>query len=294
MKKYFFIIGIAVLLCSAVLFYACDDLNLNPATLSSFSLRITVRDTSGNRMSGLRVSASGFLSLERFYLNKIQTTSNPLGQAKNALAISTIQVALPARLQVRLSAFDIRNQEVSVLSNNTVWNPGLYSFSWQPPDGAFPGPYKILMTATNDSIQFRDSVYAVYNAFDPEQCVVGWTSNFGTIDLRDPLLFPGLVNLPPFVYTTLSPDSLGTFTYADSVLVFLTDTVLWRYQSYFLHIGMHANEFNLTWDPRRIIIGSVRQQTPIMPEHNAVPIKEIKAPLPSTCKLYQNYPNPFN
>jgi hypothetical protein len=288
------LLGIFLFLCTGIFFLSCKDSEPTAVEDSSFHFKITVKDVAGNPVNGLRVSAWGILSNENQLLNNMMRIPSQLNKANKILSQSFVNFSLAANTNVFLSAFNIKDQEIDTLINGAL-STGAYSCILDLPLGSPAGVYKIRLTASNDTIHFQDSIYAVCHNTIPEYNVFGWTGQTGTYEFSDASLFKKLLELPPFIYTTNSPTSLGTFTYTDSVAVVLTDTATQKQQLYVLKIKQVNNVYNLTWNPPDIIFGSVKQDIPIIARRNSVNVVSgSQSPFPPIFKLYQNYPNPFN
>jgi hypothetical protein len=285
--------GIFLFLCIGIFFFSCKESEPVQTEDSSFHFKITVKDVAGNPMNGLRVSAWGILSIEDQLLNKQMRVSGQLNKENNILSQSSVHFSLAANTNVFMSVFNIRDQEIDTLIKGAL-STGAYSYTLDLPLGSPAGVYKIRLTASNDTIHFQDSIYAVYHNTIPEYNVFGWTGQTGIFDFTDASLFKKILELPPFIYTTNDPTSLGTFTYTDSITVVLTDTATQKQQLYVLKLKQLNNIYNLTWNPPNIIYGAGKQDLPIIARRNSVSaVSGIQSPLPPIFKLYQNYPNPF-
>jgi hypothetical protein len=279
-----------LLLFIGLFFFSCKDKGTGPIPPDdkSFSVKITVKDTAGNPVSGLRVSAWEVLSIE----NQVGKASipEPLSKSSKILSTTSIHFSLAARADVKLSVFNLKDQEISTLTAGILVQ-GSHMVTWSLPSTFPSGAYKCLLTANNDTIHFRDSIYAVYHSPDAEQNVLGWTTSDGSFEVNDPLLFPAIFDIPPFVHTNSSgPDSLGTFYYTNSVSITLTDTAAHTQQRFIVTTGSQVNTYNLVWNPTTSPTHSIARSSIIL--HDTVVVVPI--PITTSWKLYQNYPNPFN
>jgi hypothetical protein len=286
------LLGMFVFLCTGIFFFSCKDSEPVQTEDSSFHFKITVKDVAGNPVNGLRVSAWGILSIENQLLNKQMRVPGQLNKESKILTQSFVTFSLAANANVLLSVFNIRDQEIDTL-NVGAFTRGAYNCILNLPLGSPAGVYKIRLVASNDTIHFQDSIYAVYHNPNPDFNIFGWTGQTGVFDFTDVSLFKKILELPPFIYTTDSPTSLGTFTYTDSIAVVLTDTTSQKQQIYVLKIKQLNNVYNLTWNPPNIIYGSVKQGLPMVIRCTSVADSVVQSPLPTVFKLYQNYPNPF-
>ncbi len=287
---------VPILLVTIVFFLSCKDDGTGPIIGdTNFSFKIIVKDTAGNPVNGLRVSAWGILSIENeLGFNKTRVPSQ-FNKTDNILAQSTLHFSLAANAYVLLSVFNLRNQETDNLVEQVLY-AGQYSVSWALPFGSPTGVYKIRLNASNDSIHFQDSIYAVYHNHDPEQNVVGWTTNDGVLEVADTLIFPKILDLPQFIYTNQAgPDSLGTFYYTDSVAVVLSDTEAQKQQKYYVTVGKQKNTYNLIWNPPNNVSASIKQDFYSVTRRQSILADTVIIILPPLkWKLMQNYPNPFN
>jgi hypothetical protein len=287
---------LTTLLLGLVLFFlSCKNNSTGPDADTGVDFKITVKDIAGNPINGLRVSAWLLPSIGNS-LSKI-STSNQLNKTNNTLAISSINFSIAANAYVLLTSFNLRNQKIDTLIESALQS-GQHKVSWYIPYGIPSGAFIIRLIASNDTIHFQDSIYAVYNTADPEQNVIGWTTQTGIFESTDAFLFHINLDLAPFVYTNQSgPDSLGTFKYTDTVAIVLTDSNSHKQQEYHIAIGKQPNNYDLIWSPSNTSAAFIKQvfypetkRQSIVADDTAI----IRLQIPLKWKLYQNYPNPFN
>jgi hypothetical protein len=284
---------IALILGTGLLFISCTDNSTEPSYDTNYSIKVIVKDQAGVPINGLRVSAWDVLSID-LLLNKADGT-NQLNRTDNISAASSLNFIIAANSHVLLTAFNFRNQEIDTLVDELL-GAGRYQRIWVPPSGSPSSVYKIRLTAANDSINFQDSIYAVYHTQDPEQNVVGWTTHSGVFELSDASLFLNKLDLPEFnrTYST-GPEIIGTFNYTNSVAVILTDTSTHQQQRYFVTIGRQRNTFNLTWNPPNNLLAANRQYVGLAAKTQSIASDTVIVVVPPLFwKLEQNYPNPFN
>jgi hypothetical protein len=284
---------IALILGTGLFFLSCTNNSTEPSYDTNYSFKVIVKDQAGVPMNGLRVSAWDVLSID-LLLNKADG-ANQTNKTGNISAASSLNFLIAANSHVLLTAFDFRNQEVDTLIDELL-RAGRYQRIWVPPSGSPSSVYKIRLTATNDSIHFQDSIYAVYHTQDPEQNIIGWTTHSGVFELANASLFLNKLELPEFNRTnSTGPEIIGTFNYTNSVVVVLTDTSTYQQQRYYVTIGRQRNTFNLTWNPPNNLPAANKQyvRPAAKPQSIASDTIIVVAP-PSIWKLEQNYPNPFN
>jgi hypothetical protein len=289
-----------ILLFSGLLLSSCKDKITDPALIdnSDFRFTINIKDTKGNPVKGLRVSAWGVLSIEN-QLYKPGTLDQIKKQAK-IQAQTSFTFSFVRDAYVKFSVFNLLDQEVAHLIDESK-PAGLHQISWDastPSSVVSSGAYKcriIAKSITSDSVFYQDSVYAVLHQPDPQISVLGWTSQSGMFETANVVLFSYVLNPPTFLRTnSASPDIIGTFNYTDSVSVCLTDTITHEQEMYYLTIGKQKNTFNLTWNPAPVappipIFSITEKSSKLSDTVTVIPVTTLTA-----WKLYQNYPNPFN
>ena len=234
MMKRKIILGALFPLVAGLMIYSCKDKgsNVTQDKDKEFHVKISVKDPAGNPVSGLRVSATGILTIE----NQLTYKSLPLSLKPNRSgqiqALTSVRFSTAANAFVMLTLLDLRGQRIDTL----VYSPksaGLYSINLGIPYGSLSGVYLCRLSAVNDSVHFQDSIYIVYHNPDPNQNVVGWTNQSGVFQESDINLFPHNLDLPMFAQTNSSgPEIVGTFEYTDSVSIVLTDTTNKKQQNY--------------------------------------------------------------
>jgi hypothetical protein len=300
MKKKKIILGAFFLLFTGLFCFSCKDKGTNPIPVedTSFRFKVIVKNTAGNPVNGLRVSAWNILSVNG---SLYKTSTQKLSKKSNISSSVTLGFSAPVAAKITFSIFNLKDQEIATLINGQR-ESGQYTVQWNIPwtvPPAIPsGVYKCKLVATktsSDTVIFRDSIYAVLHNYDPDINIIGWTSQGGLFETTDALLFPRVLDLPPLVHTNMDPDSLGTFSYTDSVAIVLTDTVAHTQQRINVAIGKQVNAYNLTWNPQNSQLARVKQEsTPLTKLQSIASDTLIIEVPPLAWKLYQNYPNPFN
>ena len=278
-----------ILFAFIILFSSCKDDSISVQRDNGFSVKISVKDTGGNPVAGLRISAWNHLSIppsnltlsKKFYKNPLKSTC-------------TIEFAIPIVSEAELSVFEVDGKLIETLWHQQ-FEAGLYQCNWSINKQLPTRVYKYRLTAkdTNGTYIFKDSCYAVLWQPDADISILGWTSNDGTFNTTDKLLFANTLQLPQFIFTEVfGPDSAGTFTIRDTVTIVLTDTVTHKSISSINVVKKDVeNKIDLLWNP------SLAKQTSSENFQNSPAIIKSWRRLdgvPDKFKLYQNYPNPFN
>jgi hypothetical protein len=276
-----------ILLAFVILFSSCKDDSISVQRDNGFSVKISVKDPSGNPVAGLRISAWNHLSLPPFEISK----SEILEPQKST---STIIFAVPEKSYIDLIVSQADGTPLDTLANE-LKEAGLYSYNWSTNKQLPTRVYKYRLTAkdTSGAYIFKDSSYAVLWQPDADISILGWTSNDGGFNTTDKLLFPNTLQLPKLIFTEVfGPDSAGTFTIRDTVTIVLTDTSTHKFIS-FSHVIKNdiENKIDLLWNPNL-----AKQTSSENFQHSSAIIKSWRRPdgVPDKFKLYQNYPNPFN
>jgi len=98
--------------------------------------------------------------------------------------------------------------------------------------------------------------------------------------------------LPPMIRTSNSPDPISVFSFPQSVVITLTDTVTSKSKSYIRQVVKGQNEFNLSWNPSTT---TSNNQAVFLSEGHMNCLSTDTVIMPQTqWRLSQNYPNPFN
>jgi hypothetical protein len=274
-----------------ILLSSCRDDTTSPPPTTGFSAKMTIRNTSGAPVAGLRISAWNHLP------PGIPLSSQMAhGGLASPLSVSTIEFSVATPGRINLSVFEFDGSPVSTLVDQLL-SSGMYQVNWSNLTYTPPRVYRYRLIARDSAgavTLFRDSLYAVLWHVDAEIAILGWSSSAGTFETSDKLFFPNVLDLPRLVHTYSSgPDSLGTFTIPDSVTIALTDTVTHRQMKFdrVIRKGV-ANEIELIWNP---VLSKpwAPYQPPTHEQHSTVRTNRTAAVL-FDWKLYQNYPNPYN
>lgn len=257
----------------------------------TFSLKLSVKDTHGNPVPGLRVSMINDIT------PSVGMTKRIPGNPARPQAVTTIGFDAPVVFRGSLSVVSMRGIPLADLIDGAPRRQGSYQVNWTTPAQLPSGVYQCRFVATDSSggsVLFRDSMFVSLYQVDPASCVIGWTNVSGILETGDPSLFPSLLQLPPLRMTDASgPSVIGTFTYADSVTITLSDTLN--------HLGMVGrgvvrqgqNAIDILWMPTAMsgASGYITQQKSSLPDSSVTPDSSV---VPTQWKLRQNYPNPFN
>ncbi len=279
------IVAVTMMFCAS-----CKDTSTGDGGLNSpvFNLRITVRNSAGSPVSGLRISV---WNLEPWPgLGKVARPART-----NKIASSTvIGFDVPRVARVSVTVFDLDETEVSRLIENRLSSAGTYQVIFSLFKQSGTRVYKCRMTArdtaTNQPL-FADSVYMVLWQPDAAIAVLGITSSAGQVDCPDSLRFPNVLSLPPLVRTDIDPTPLELFAIPDSVIIVASDTVAGISQQFRRTVGRGTNDIQVVWNPPASP-GSVRETRSVRSLDSVVVRDSVS--VPGAWKLRQNYPNPFN
>lgn len=279
-----------ILLAFVILFSSCKDDSTSPKLDEGFSVKITVKNSSGIPVSGLRISSWNHLSLPPLGINKSSSETYELQKSS-----STIVFAVPVRSYINLILYEADRTPLDTIVNEQK-EAGLYSCTWSINAQKPTRVYKHRMTAKDTSgvYLFTDSSYALLWQPDAEVSILGWTQQNGTFETKDKLLFPNSLNLPPLIHTSENgPEPLRTFSIRDTVTIVLTDTATHRQMTFVENIRKDGeNNIQLVWNP------TLAKEW--LPKEHSIEYKQtiIRSRQSSIknfdWKLYQNYPNPFN
>lgn len=273
------------------LLISCKSDSTGPSAVTPhhFSLNISVRNSNGGPVPGLRISAWNLLSpvTQPGLLKRV--SHPPTTQSVTSIAFET-----PVASSVDLSAFELDGTLARTIFSNDRAAPGRYSTNWiihgQVPTRVFKCRFVARDTASG-VVLFKDSIYAVLQQPDASISILGWTDASGTFETQDTLLFPNLLTLPPLVCTDANGTRLGTFSITDSVLVTLSDTTAQKSHQFARIVRDGVNDIQLVWNPTAAsAIDSETQHAPQGPARQAA--RNSTSTL--AWKLEQNAPNPFN
>ena len=293
-----------------ILLSSCKDNTTSPQpTKTGFSVKITVKNSSGTPVAGLRINAWNHFP-SSFLLGRQAThnVSSSIQSLHSVQAASSINFSTASIARINLSVFEFDGTPVSTLIDD-IRPAGRYSVQWnnqahKPPRVYY---YRLIAQDTATAVPlFRDSLFAVLWHLG-DLAFLGWSSSGGTFETSDKLLFPNVLDLPTLIRTSpMGPDSLSTFVIPDTVTIALTDTVTNRQIEFdqVIKKGV-ANDIQLVWSPA-LSKQCVPYQLPMESEHSCPVISTLTQDFIATIrtnqqtevlfdwKLVQNYPNPFN
>jgi|WetSurMetagenome_2_1015567.scaffolds.fasta_scaffold13463_6 hypothetical protein len=217
-------IQLILVMCGAFVLQSCENAPISPVIgqLPSLRVNISVVDTYGNPVPGIRVSC----------WNKLRWISGLLPSAPDTLALtiptSAIFLDMPTKGMVWMALYDMDGRIVLALcSDNTLWGPGQLRATFVTGDYRTPRVLKCrcIVRDASSNILYRDSVYSLCWQPYAERSILGWTSADGSLSSDDSLKFPNVLALPPLVYAAETGwDTLGTFSLSDTLIFALTDT----------------------------------------------------------------------
>jgi hypothetical protein len=257
-----------------------------------FGVTIAVKDTAGQPVPGLRISA--WNTFNGIVLAKQKNIYHPF----STQAVSRTLFDLPNNSRVTFDVWDLNNTLVKTFIDRQWLAAGYHAVDFSI-DTLLPTRVYKVRTAAEDSsahIVYKDSIYAVLWQPDAERSILGGTSPLGTFETHDTLLFPNSLTLPPLKHTTVEGPTVDTtFTISDSVVIVLADTVHNKFQVYHRVVqkGM-ANIISLTWNPSTMETEISSFTKPSIKPENIFDVIPVPGLIPTQYKLHQNYPNPFN
>ncbi|MFA6455643.1 MAG: hypothetical protein WCW40_02385 [Bacteroidota bacterium] len=288
--KIIFLLGALLIMMNSCTEPSSDN-GAGGGTSSAFRLQVTVKDSSGKSLHGVRVSAYNYLFppdlMKQFGSNSARKISSS----------AMITYALADTYRVSLSVNELDGRTISLPVQSRMSLPGMYAVTLSV-NNSFAGTrvYKAVLSAVDTAARterFRDSIYITLWQPDAEFSVVGYTSEKGVCESNDSLLFPHLLQLPAMTRTNATgPDSVGTFTFPDIYVITLTDTLTKQSQSFVRTVGKGTNDIQLTWNSSGIGISSVQWYSGN--RYFIAADSTLPSRVPTVTKLFQNYPNPFN
>ena len=277
------------LLVAALFLASCDDGEIIVNGPPGFSFRVEVKDIDSDRVEDIRVSAWNHISID---FSPMQKGSYREKAAHPPATMFSFSLASDATID--FSMYDLAGVLVERLIDSNL-TAGAHAYEWyttgQIPSGVYKCHLNAHDTLTNELL-FEDFVYAVLWQPDPEVSVLGFTSTTGVYETHDSLLFPNVFDLPPMIHTSTDPTPLGTFSFRDTVTIWLTDTTTGKQQMFEKIVRRGTNNITLTWDPPAATARPVAG-TQAEPSQRLINIKNVTSPL-QEWRLDQNYPNPFN
>lgn len=280
---------IIFLLISVVLF-SCGDspVDIQPPT-DDFSLTISVKDSEGSPVSNISISAWNKLPYDNYLMPKIQTIEGTQSSS------TKFEFALKAKSHVNLIAYDLEETLYDSIISREL-NPGNYKVIWQnsEPNRVYRVVFEAIVDSLIDSLNFCDSIYAVNHTIDPQEASIGQTDINGKFETKNKLLFPRLFELPEFNRTSVNgPEIIGAFSFLDTIVIALSDTVNNKVQYYDLLFTDGENKVSLNWNST---LAKKNQSSNKIYKTNTTSLLDSIAPIgiPMKNNFRQNYPNPFN
>ena len=239
------ILRIAIL----ILFLANISCKNNPASINNntdnFSVTINVKDSNGQPVQGISVSI----------YNDADSSSLGIAESPKVLQANTsILFSVAESSLVSLGIYELDGRLVQNLATDRNLGQGVFEYVVSlNVENVGTRVYKGILTAVNDTtkqVLFKDSIYITLLDNSPENSILGYTSKSGTFETTDSLSFPNILTLPPIVETNATgPAPIGVFSFSQSIVITLIDTVTSRSVSYVRQVIKGQNVFNLTWNP---------------------------------------------
>lgn len=267
-----------------------DDVT-GPSGGNNFSVKISVKNSGGDAVAGLRISCWNKLNPP-----VLLQQNNPPETPLSTLAATIIGYDMPFEGIVTLQVLDMNDHILQTPVEKHIAPAGSYqvvfSINLQTPTRVLKYRFTAMDSSGTDTL-YRGTRYAVLQQPDPSISILGWSSSEGTFQTSDSLLFPNTLTLPSLSLTADDPTVVGTFAITDSVVITLTDTSSNKHQTFYAAVRKGAaNEIQLVWNPAL----AVPEREPL--SGVASPQKRFGSDpipvIPKNWALYQNYPNPFN
>jgi hypothetical protein len=255
-----------VLLC-----LSCSDSTSPKPVPSSFELRIRVTDSTGAPLPNLCVHG----------WNKVPDWVAAIvgyGQSKAADFPDTLQLpdslrfdpphpnpfanmtifrfATPEICAARLQLVDLEGSVMRTILDGPL-PPGEHSVFWDgsPQSGAsriYQARFDV-WTPARDTLLFQDSICVARYFPDPSLSMgqLGFTDEQGVITLDDRLFFPGTYAHNPIEAIDVEGSARGFFTFSDTLVITVTDTLSNAQQIYERVMTPLANDFTVIWQPLR-------------------------------------------
>jgi hypothetical protein len=228
-----------------IFLYAGCDKSTEPEP-ESFNLQVSVSDTSGAPVEGLRVSVWNEI-LYSGNTGKFQIA----GKESQADATTQIEFELPRAAYWIVTIDDLMGHSIKEYSGTS--EAGLVSLAVALEDTIPSCVYRCFLDALESGSDFayHDTIYvALHRGPDPAQTAIGFTNAAGKFETTESLLFPCLFNLPSLVQTDAdSPDTVGSFSYADTATIVLTDTATQTMRCYEIALSDKSNKLSVIWNP---------------------------------------------
>lgn len=278
------------ILLSSIIILSCEEKLVESFPhAKDFSIKITVTDSEGNSVQNISVSAWNKLPLDNYSLPKIHNNKDTQS------GTTVFQFSLKEKNSVNMIAYDLENIIYDSIICQEL-NPGNYQVNWQnsEPNRVYKVVFEVISDSLIDSLNYRDSIYIVNHSIDTKVASIGKTDYDGKFETKNKLLFPILHNLPEFYRTgSAGPEIIGTFSFLDTVVIALHDTINNKVQYYNYLLMDGENDYSLNWNP-----SLVKKIAPNKRKFKISTISSIDSVgpvgIPMKNNFRQNYPNPFN
>lgn len=274
---------------------SCADDPVEPDGQPDFAFEATVKDTNGAPVSGLQ--ATLFVPLDPPDGRPEQPSDTASPDKANVL----LRFETPVEARLHIQFLDLLRRPVKDLLDE-VLPAGAHLLAYDGTDEAdehLLGTVVLLcrlraFDPVSHATLFADSTLAVLcTGVDRQQRPsLGTTDAAGVIRSVDPLLFPGIFQLPPLNGVDESGNGTGSFSISDSVQVLLRNPENGMEQTAVLAVGPGINRFDVIWDPARAAT-TTRGNVASLPRAWIEPVCPKEAASPPLWS-WMLYPNPFN
>lgn len=277
---------ILLLLFFVLFIISCSENSVEPEN-SDFNVQILAKDGNGHSMPNINVSIWSKLHYD---LTR-ELPEIDIDNTETRVGFSVVENSF-----IDLSVYDMNGEKQTTLVHGSR-QAGTYEVKFDYITKITDRVSKIKMTASSDSLQnnilFQDSIYAVFNRPFPTLSFVGKTRENGSFEVNNKLLFPHLLSLPTLYITAENnPDSIGTFTFADTVIIALSNETFTESVIFERAVVNRNNYFELGWE-NGTSWNNITNTEKSNKEKKPVSHKILQTETPTDWRLYQNYPNPI-
>lgn len=260
-------VAIVCLLCGT---WSCSS--VGPEEEAPFVFRVTVTDTLGNPVEGLRVGACN--TIRPWYPTAWQVDDRPVPETVPCRGIpdgtgewqlctscptpfnpmTKIWCVAKRECHATLIVYELNGVPLEVLADQ-VLTPGAHEFELYPNQSVFGGTrgfeYEFRATSTTgDTTLFIESHHTLYYDWNPQTATIGTTDGDGTYETSNRLHFPHLYEYPVSVAESADGESLCVFAVPETVAIMVSDTLQgdWITEMHLRTVEQGTNEFDLIWN----------------------------------------------
>jgi hypothetical protein len=263
----------AAAFCGVVLLcLSCSDSTPPQPQESDFELRIRITDSEGVPLPGMRVQgwskAPAWVAAIAGYEQRLASSApDTVGPFPGSASIAPpspnpftshtrFRFMLPATCSACLQLRGLEGAPLDTLLDGlapagasvVVWDgsPCLEA------SGIYQARFDV-WTPARDTLLFQDSVWVARYAPDPPDSIglLGFTDEDGVVTFNDRLFFPGTYAHDPIEVINEEGIAYGFFTFSDTLVISVVDTVSDAHQIFEEVMTPLANDFTEEWQPLR-------------------------------------------